>query len=235
MAVLPSALRDTDMPCCAKPVPPPVPTSLPPCWLQAPPLRVYTQAAPCLPLSLDPPMMAVLPSALRDTDMPCCAAPVLPVPTSLLPCCLHAPPLRVYTHAAPWLPLSAYPPTMAVLPSALRDTDQPWNAAPVLPVPTSLPPCWLHTPPLRVYTQAAPRLLLSPRPPTMAVLPSALRDTDRPWYAAPVLAVPTSLPPCWLHTPPLRVYTQAAPRPRLSSEPPTIAVLPSALRDTELP
>src|SRR5882672_12385342 len=101
---------------------------------------------------------------------------------------------------------------MAVFPSADSATEYPCCAAPAAPVPTSLAPCWLHTPPpSRVYTHAAPVPVLSPNPPTMAVFPSADSATDHPCCAAPAAPVPTSLAPCWLHTPPLRVYTHAAP------------------------
>src|SRR5215469_12097948 len=125
--------------------------------------------------------------------------------------------------------LSPGPPTSAVLPSADSATDWPWLAAPVpaAPVPTSSAPCWLHTPPLRVNTHAAP--VLPAFPPTIAVLPSADSATERPWLAPPPAAsVPTSFGPCWLHTSPLRVNTHDAPVPPLSVRPPTIAVLPSA-------
>src|SRR5262249_37995123 len=82
-----------------------------------------------------------------------------------------------------WL-LSASPPTMAVLPSAESATDPPWAPWPTPPVPTSFVPCWVHAPPLRVKTQAAPVLLLSPKPPTMAVLPSLGGGTGLAWEAA---------------------------------------------------
>jgi hypothetical protein len=36
------------------------------------------------------------------------------------------------------------------LPSADSATCQPWSAFPTAPVPTSLLPCWVQTPPLRV-------------------------------------------------------------------------------------
>jgi hypothetical protein len=52
-------------------------------------------------------------------------------------------------------------------------TDQPCSAIPTAPVPTSLLPCWVQTPLLRVKTHAAPTFPLSPGPPIMAVLPSA--------------------------------------------------------------
>ena len=60
--------------------------------------------------------------------------------------------------------------------------------------------------------------------------------TEQPWKA-PVLPlaapVPTSFDPCWDQTPPLRVKTHAAPMSPLSSNPPTMAVLPSADRAME--
>src|SRR5450830_1504687 len=120
--------------------------------------------------------MAVLPSAERDTEKPCLAIPTAPEPTSLVPCWVQTPALLVQTHAAPALLLSTYPPTMAVLPSAERDTETPWLAVPTAPEPTSLVPCWVQTPALLVQTHAAPATLLSPGPPTMAVLPSAETD-----------------------------------------------------------
>src|SRR5262249_55030062 len=181
------------------------------------------------------------PSADSATEMPCWAAPTAPVPTSLLPCWLQTPlALRVKTQAAPACELSPGPPTMAVLPSAESATDMPCWARPNAPVPTRLLPCWFQTPlELRVKTQTAPApellpaLELSLGPPTMAVLPSADSATEVPCWALPIAPVPTNLLPCWLQTPPLRVKTQAAPTPellpalKLSSGPPTMAVLPS--------
>src|SRR5262249_29470319 len=99
---------------------------------------------------------------------------------------------RTNTHAAPALPLSPVPPTTALLPSAESAAEKPCLDAPLAPLPTSLPPCWVHTPPLRVNTQRAPTELLSPGPPTMAVLPSAETATEEPWVAPPVAPVPTS-------------------------------------------
>src|SRR5713226_5327247 len=104
---------------------------------------------------------------------------------------------------------------------------------PTAPVPTSLAPCWLHTPAERVNTHAAPTPPLSPGPPTKAVFPSADSATDVPCCTSPCSAlpatapVPTSLPPCWLHVLPERVYTHTAPAPALSPSPPTMAVFPS--------
>jgi hypothetical protein len=50
----------------------------------------------------------------------------------------------------------------------------------------------------------------------MAVLASADSATDQPCCGLPVAPVPTSLLPCWVQTPPLRVKTQVAPMPELS-------------------
>src|SRR5258708_22660523 len=124
--------------------------------------------------------MAVLPSAEMETGEPWYALPTAPEPTSLDPCGVHTRPLLIQIHAAPALLLSPYPPTIAVLPSAERDTEPPCSAAPTAPEPISLGPCWVQTPPLLVQTHAAPVLMLSPNPPTMAVLPSAETDTAAP-------------------------------------------------------
>src|SRR5262249_32649410 len=136
----------------------------------------------------------------------------------------------VNTHAAPTELLSCGPPTMAVLPSADSATARPCAAKPTAPLPTSLFPCWVQTPPLRVNTHAAPAE--EPRgasliPPTRAVLPSADDATESPCWAGPAAPVPTSLLPCWVHTPPLRVNTHTAPAPPPSRSRPTMTVLPS--------
>src|SRR5215475_11244002 len=180
----------------------------------------------------------MLPSAERATDVPTRAtAPVL---TSLF-CCVQTPPLRVNTHAAPVAPrpkgadrshrLSPGPPKIAVLPSADNATEMPWLALPPASVPTSFLPCCVQTPPFRVNTHAAPVLLLSDHPPTIAVLPSADSATDIPWRAFPTAPVPTSFLPCCIQTLPLRVNTHAASVPH----PPTMAVLPSAETATDIP
>src|SRR6516225_9793657 len=136
---------------------------------------------------------------------------------------------------------------MAVLPSPDSATEEPCWAFPTAPLPTSLFPCWLHTPPLRVNTHAAPTApavvkqpageALSHGPPTMAVLPSPDSATETPWSTSegPTAPVPTSLFPCWVHTPPLRVNTHTAPALPLSYGPPTMAVLPSPDSATERP
>src|ERR1019366_270900 len=87
-----------------------------------------------------------------------------------------------------------------------------------------------------VKTHADPALKLSLSPPTMAVLPSPERDTEAPCNRNdPCAPEPTSLAPCWVQTPPLLVQTHAAPTKPLSLTPPTMAVLPSAERHTEMP
>src|SRR5258708_3203100 len=164
--------------------------------------------------------MAMLPSADSATDMPWRALPTAPGLTSLLPCCIQTPPLRVNTHAAPAAPrpkgtdrshgLSAGPPTMAVLPSADNATDMPWRALPTASVPTSFLPCCVQTPPLRVNTHAAPVLLLSDHPPTMAVLPSADSATDVPWRAVPTPPPPTRFVRSWVATAPAPAQRQGA-------------------------
>ena len=80
--------------------------------------------------------------------------------------------LRVKTHVAPMSPLSGYPPTMAVLPSADRAIAEPCWAGPTAPVPINFWPCWLQTPLLRVKTHVAPMNKERSGPPMIAVLPS---------------------------------------------------------------
>src|SRR5262249_17465366 len=124
--------------------------------------------------------MAMLPSADRAMDVP--RRPTAPGLTSLF-CCVQTPPLRVNTHAAPAAPRPngtdrsqgspPGPPRKAFFPSA----EKP-RATPCPPLPPSPPLSRSSTlsaqiPPLRVNTHAAPVLLLSDQPPTMAVLPSA--------------------------------------------------------------
>src|SRR6516225_3364920 len=124
--------------------------------------------------------MAVFPSLDSETETPCPACPTAPVPTSFGPCSLHTPPERVNTHAAPASPLSLNPPTMAVFPSPESDAEEPSCALRTAPVPTGFGPCWLHTPPERVKTHAAPAPPLSADPPTMAVFPSPDSETETP-------------------------------------------------------
>src|SRR5208337_1035599 len=88
--------------------------------------------------------------------------------------------------------------------------------------------CWLHTPPERVNTQAAPAPLLSRGRPRITVLPPAEMATEKLWLAAAAAPVPTSLAPCWIQLDPLRVKIQAAPVELLSPFAPTINVFPSA-------
>jgi hypothetical protein len=64
---------------CACPTAP-EPTSFVDCWVQTPPFRVQTHAAPPPLLSLGPPTMAVLPSAEMATELPWEALPTAPEP-----------------------------------------------------------------------------------------------------------------------------------------------------------
>src|SRR5260370_127923 len=184
--------------------------------------------------------MAVVPSAESATDEPCSAATAAAVATIFGPCWLHTPPERVNAHAAPAKALSISPPTMAVFPSPDSAADQPCSAplpkGPTAPVPTSFGPCWLHTLPERVNTHAAPALVLSRGPPTIAVFPSLDSDTEKPCSApsGATAPVPTSLA-CWLHTPPEPVYTHAAPAKTSSYGPPTMPVVPSPDSEPETP
>src|SRR5262252_5802844 len=108
------------------------------------------------------------------------------------------------THVAPCAVLSCCPFTIVVLESADSAAEKFWKALSIALVPTSLLSNWVHTPPLRLNTHVAPAAALSPRPPMTAVLPSPASATDDPWKALPIAPVPTSLLPCWVHTPPLR-------------------------------
>ena len=84
-------------------------------------------------------------------------------------------------------------------------------------------------------TQAAPVLELSVFPPASAVVPSELNATQVPCAALPEEPVPTNLFPCWVHVVPLRAKIHDAPVLVLSEDPPMMAVLPSALKATDLP
>src|SRR5205814_1312116 len=114
-------------------------------------------------------------------------------------------------------------------------TDCPNAAAPLAPVPVSFVPCCAHVDSVRLNTHAAPALLLSPLPPTSAMLPSADNATATPCRVDPTPPVPTSFAPCCVHVVRLRVQIHTAPTPVLSLGPPTIAVLPSEESDTACP
>jgi hypothetical protein len=174
IAVLPSAERPTEKACLAFPSAP-MPTSLLPCWVHTPLLRVKIHAAPVLELSYGEPKIAVLPSAERATEA--ADAPTAPVPTNSSPCWIHTPLLRVNTHAAAKPELALPPPTIAVLPSAERATEPPsppWSGLVVI----SLSPCWVHTPFLRAKAHVAPLKSPSSGPPMSAVSPSAETATE---------------------------------------------------------
>src|SRR4029078_9593865 len=194
-----------------------------------------------MPLSFaSPPRTAMLTSADSATDVPWRAVPAAALATNFWPSCIQTAPVRVNTHAAPGGPTpkglalsdgSSGPPRPAVLPSADKATDVPWRALPAAALPTNFLPCCVQTPPERVKIHAAPMLLLSAGPPTMAVLPSPDNATTMPWRALPASPVPTSLLPCCAHASPTRVNIHA-PSVR---HPPRIAVLPSAESATDTP
>src|SRR5207302_908845 len=97
---------------------------------------------------------------------------------------------------------------------------------------TSLPPCWFHTPKVRVKAQVAPEWtpskLKSAGPPTTAVLPSPEIATELPRLIRETEASLTpSRGPCWFQVPLARAKTHAAPAAPLSSEPAVMIVLPS--------
>ena len=140
-------------------------------------------ACPSGASSPPPPISAVSPSEERPTPSPKLGLrPLESLGVSFSPCRVQAPPERVNTHAAPWKELSPLPPIRAVLPSEESATLTPNWPSPLSPVPssaqpvgqspTSFAPCWVHAPPERVNTHAAPALLLSKAPPISAVLPS---------------------------------------------------------------
>jgi hypothetical protein len=82
---------------------------------------------------------------------------------------------------------------MAVLPSAESATEEPWEAGPEAPLPTSFC-CWVQVVPLRLKTHAAPVKLLSWSAPTIAVLPSAERRRCLARHLQPRRCRPASPP-----------------------------------------
>src|SRR5262249_25468762 len=171
-AVLPSEESAALTPNLPPPVSP-APVSFA-CSLQVVPERVNTHAAPTLVLSSRAPISAVplvLSVAASATLVPNRPLPTSPVPVSLA-CCVQVEPVRVNTPAARTSELSNGPPMMAVSLLGVPTATLKPNFAP----PISLPPvsfaCSVQTDPERVNTHAAPASLLSPGPPTRAVLPS---------------------------------------------------------------
>src|SRR5258708_3670648 len=161
--------------------------------------------------------------------MPMPQTKLAPVPISFGPCCAQIPLLRVNTHAAPMVAkLSLGPPTTTVLPSADSATD-------TAPCALNSCACWVHSPLLRVNAQA----VWSFGPAISAVLPSPESATDQPCPEFADAPVPTSFCPCCIQAPLLRVKTHAAPVAwsfcKLSSGPPTRAVLPSDDSATDHP
>ena len=209
MAVLPSAERDTEMPWLATPTVP-VPTSLDPCWVQTPPLLVQNPRGPRTSIvSHTLPTTAAIRRHRRGTrQRPARRTPRRRCRPAWTPCWVQTPPLRVQTHAAPAPPLSWSPfRTIAVLPSAERDNGITLigSSPPRPPEPTSLGPPG-PDPSAPGQDPGRPRTtVVTHDPPTIAVLPSADRDTEVPCLALQRRRVPTSLSPCWPHTPLLLV------------------------------
>ena len=99
---------------------------------------------------------------------------------------------------------------MAVFPSPDSETEEPCCASAYGAGADQFGPCWLHTPPERVNTHAAPAWLLSPGPPTMAVFPSPESETEQPCTAAPTAPVPTSFALLAPHPARARVHPRGA-------------------------
>src|SRR5260370_38778598 len=104
---------------------------------------------------------------------------------------------------------------MTVSRGAGSGPDCQTRAGPASSFAASFCPC-VHTPLLRVNTQAAPTPTLLPGAPMTAVLPSAESVTETAPLALNSCA-------CWVHTPLSRVNAQAV----RSLRPATSAVLPS--------
>ena len=198
----------------------PVPVSFGPCWLQTPPERVNTHAAPLASLSspaADQRRVAVGGERDEHAEFACCRSSP---PVSFAPCWLQTPPERVNTHAAPVAVSSSGPPISAVLPSAESATLVPNSPSPVSPRAGEL--CALLGPgrararehPRRaragVVAGAADqrRVAVGRRAPRCSRI--RLRRSRPP---------PVSFSPCWVQVEPERVNTHAAPVCRLSSGP----------------
>ena len=161
IAVLPSADSATEKPWPAFPTAP-VPTSFDPCWVQTPPLRVKTHAAPAFELSSGPPTIAVLPSADSATEKPwpgvsdSAGADQL---RSLLGPDAAAAGEDPRRSGARVVVRPAHDRGVAV--GGQRDRASLVRRFRLAPVPTSFDPCWVQTPPLWVKTHAAPMPELS--------------------------------------------------------------------------
>src|SRR5215218_6127472 len=137
--------------------------------------------------------------------------------------------------AAPVPLLSRQAPISAVAPSAESATLVPNSPSPAPSSGVSFGPCWVQVDPERKNSHAAPLVLLSAKPPTSAVLPSAESATATPNRPSPVSPPPVSFCPCWVQVDPERVKTQAAPLLCSSFQPPISAVSPFAESETIVP
>ena len=182
-----------------------------PCWVQTPPLRVNTHAAPVLAVVVGPAHdRGVAVGGQRDREALCgdlrprrCR----PASSLLGPDAAAA---GEHPRRASF-PLSPDPPTIAVLPSADSATERALRGVSDRAGADQLRPCWVQTPPLRVNTHAAPAVELSAWPPTMRGVAVGRTARRRALPGVPTARVPTSFDPCWVQTPPLRVKTHAAP------------------------
>ena len=177
-------------------------------------------AAPTPLLSPGPPINAV-PAAVPDSaEESATVAPNLPgnlpspgssltspAPVSLDPCWVQVEPEPVYVHAAPTSLLSPGAPSSAVL-AAPDEAEASATLAPNSPGCSSLLissfsffafsgsaslACWVHISDELVNTHAAPVPLLSPGPPSSAVLPSPESATPAPRRPFPISPLAVSL------------------------------------------
>lgn len=124
IAVLPSAEIATAWPCWDWPMDP-LPTSLGPCWVQAPFVFTNTQAAPVFWLSPAPPTMAVFPSFESAMEVPTAEVPEGSVGLRF-PCRVQTPLERVNTQTWPiWL-FALGSEISRVFPSPDNPTAFPW-------------------------------------------------------------------------------------------------------------
>ena len=96
-----------------------------PCCVQVLPVLVIIHVAPILLLSLHIPIIAVFPSALIPTALTrLYKIDVKPATTIPFPCCDQVLPVLVNIHVLFVKSYISYPPTIAVFPSALIQTEE---------------------------------------------------------------------------------------------------------------
>jgi hypothetical protein len=138
------------------------------------------------------------------------------VPTSFGPC-VHTPPERVNTHAAPPpTPLvSLGPPMRAVLPSVDSATEEPWAAGDAAPVPTSFALLRPHATRAREHPCCSHGRHRSRNPIVTEPANEGGIAVGGKRYGIALIGgayapAPTSFAPCCVHTPSERVNTHAA-------------------------